>query len=142
MDVSIREALTSDAERIAQLCVQLGYEVPQTHVLHFLEHRAASGAVFVAVVARVGVVGWTSVAHRDTMISNLRADVEGLVVEDEYRGNGIGELLIASAESWARQRGCRTVRVLSNTVRERAHRFYLRLGYRQLKTEIVFDKAL
>ena len=58
-----------------------------------------------------------------------RADLEGLVVEDEYRANGIGEMLLDAAQAWASRRGCTALRLLSNVTRERAHRFYRRLGY-------------
>jgi GNAT superfamily N-acetyltransferase len=142
MQASIREALAGDAPRIAQLCVQLGYDVPLPHVERFVQAIDSSRALFVAVVPRVGVVGWVGVCERMTLTSSARADIEGLVVEDEYRSLGIGAQLTQAAETWARQRGCRTMRVFSNAVRERAHRFYVRLGYELLKTELVFTKAL
>jgi GNAT superfamily N-acetyltransferase len=82
------------------------------------------------------------VAERGTLLSSRRAEIEGLVVEDEYRGNRIGEMLVDVAENWARRRGCTTLRLLSNIVRERAHEFYGRLGYDVLKTEYVFQKTL
>jgi GNAT superfamily N-acetyltransferase len=98
--------------------------------------------LFVAVVPRVGVVGWVAVSERRALLSSRRADIEGLVVEDEYRGNRIGEMLVDAAEAWARRRGCTALRLLSNVVRERAHEFYRRLGYDVLKTEYVFQKSL
>jgi GNAT superfamily N-acetyltransferase len=142
LGTSVREALASDAQRIASLALQLGYEVPVAHVERYLSALPEYRAVFVAVVPRAGVVGWIGVTHRDTLISSGRADVEGLVVEDEFRSNGIGEMLLESAEAWARRRNCTTLRVLSNTVRERAHEFYRRQGYDVLKTEYVFRKSL
>lgn len=142
LGTSVREALTGDAQRIASLALQLGYEVPAAHVERHLSRPQDDRGVFVAIVPRVGVVGWIGVAERRTLLSSGRADIEGLVVEDEYRGNGIGALLVEAAESWARRRGCTTVRLLSNVVRERAHEFYRRLGYDVLKTEYVFQKPL
>ncbi|MFN2450042.1 MAG: GNAT family N-acetyltransferase [Candidatus Baltobacteraceae bacterium] len=142
MQPSVREALAGDAQRIAQLCGQLGYNVPLEHVEHVLALPRPDSALYVAVVPRAGVVGWISVSVRLSLLSGARAEIEGLVVEDEYRGSGTGTLLAAAAESWARRRGCTQVRVASNAVRERAHRFYLRNGYRALKTQTVFGKDL
>lgn len=142
LGTSVREALPADAQRIASLCIQLGYEVPRAHVEHFLRTLDEEKALFVAVVPRAGVVGWVSVAESQTLLSSARAEIHGLVVEDEYRGNGIGHALVAAAEAWARRRGCTTLRLLSNTIRERAHEFYRRLGYDVLKTEYVFQKSL
>jgi len=142
LGTSVRPALLTDATRIVALCAQLGYGVPLAHVQHELRTMRNDRTVLVAVVPRVGVVGWVGVCERHTLTSNRRADIEGLVVEDEYRGNGIGEMLLTSAQTWAKARGCRQVRLLSNVVRKRAHGFYLRFGYEVLKTEYVFEKNL
>jgi GNAT superfamily N-acetyltransferase len=138
----VREALEGDSQRISALALQLGYEVPPAHVEQQLRRDDPDRVIMVAVVPRVGVVGWVSVTERHSLLSSCRADIEGLVVEDEYRGNGIGEMLVGAAEAWARRRGCTTLRLLSNVVRERAHEFYRRLGYDVLKTEYVFQKSL
>lgn len=142
LGTSVREALLSDAPRITALAGQLGYEVPVSHVERQLRELGDRRAVFVAVVPRAGVVGWVGVCLHETLTTVARADIEGLVVEDEYRGNGIGALLVDSAESWAKRRECDKLRLLTNVIRERAHEFYRRLGYEVLKTEYVFQKNL
>ncbi len=140
--VSIRDAMPADAERIVALASQLGYETPLAHVEAVIHATSEDRAILVAVVPRAGVVGWTFVAREDTLIASRRAEIHGLIVEDEFRGHRIGELLVEAAEEWARKQGCATLRLLSNTVRERAHSFYTRLGYDVLKTEYVFQKHL
>ncbi|HET6894039.1 MAG TPA: GNAT family N-acetyltransferase [Candidatus Baltobacteraceae bacterium] len=142
LGTAVREALQSDAARIAALAGQLGYEVPVAHVERQIGRINDERTVFVAVVPRAGVVGWIGVALREAVIDSARADIEGLVVEDEYRGNGIGQLLVEAAETWARRRGCTSMRLVSNVVRERAHEFYERLGYDVLKTQHAFKKTL
>jgi GNAT superfamily N-acetyltransferase len=139
---SVREALLTDAPRIAALSVQLGYDVPISHIEHHLRTLPEHQTVFVAVVPRVGVVGWVGIAESHTLTSHGRAEIEGLVVEDEYRGHRVGEMLVRAAENWARRRGCTTLRLLTNVVRERAHGFYRRLGYDVLKTQHLFQKSL
>jgi GNAT superfamily N-acetyltransferase len=140
--VSIRDALPADAERIVALALQLGYETPLAHVEAIVHASSENRAILVAVVPRAGVVGWTFVAHEDTLTANRRAEIHGLIVEDEFRGHRIGEMLVGAAEEWARKQGCGSLRLLSNVVRERAHTFYSRLGYDVLKTEYVFQKTL
>lgn len=142
LGTAVREALPADAQRIASLCVQLGYTVPLTHVEEFMRSLTPAQALLVAVVPGAGVVGWVSVAQANTLTSSARAEIQGLVVEDEYRCNGIGRALVEAAEAWARRRGCTTLRLLSNVVRERAHEFYRSVGYDVLKTEHVFQKSL
>jgi GNAT superfamily N-acetyltransferase len=142
LGTSVRQALATDVQRITVLAGQLGYDVPVSHVERQLERMNDERTVLVAIVPRVGVVGWIGVALREAITDSGRADIEGLVVEDEYRGNGIGQLLVQSAEEWARRRGCTSMRLLSNVVRERAHEFYKRLGYDVLKTQHAFRKFL
>ncbi len=140
--VSIRDAMPADAERIVALALQLGYETPLAHVEAIVHSPSDDRAILVAVVPRAGVVGWTVVARVNTLIAIRRAEIHGLIVEDEFRSHRIGEMLVAAAEEWARKQGCATLRLLSNVVRERAHTFYSRLGYDVLKTEYVFQKTL
>ncbi len=139
---SIREAIDSDAPRIAALAVQLGYEVPLAHVKRQLGRRGAGYEVFVAVVPRVGVVGWAAVALHESLLSSKYAELEGLIVEDEYRGNGIGRALLARVERFAHEAGAPMLRVHSNVVRERAHAFYEREGYRSPKSQQIFEKHI
>lgn len=142
LGTSVRQALATDSRRIAMLAGQLGYEVPIEHVERQLRRMNDERTIFVAVVPRAGVVGWIAVALREAIADSDRADIEGLVVEDEYRGNGIGRLLVDAAEEWARRRNCTSMRLVSNVVRERAHDFYRRLGYDVLKTQHAFKKSL
>lgn len=142
LGTSVREALLADAQRITSLAGQLGYEVPLAHVERQLRRVNDDRAILVAVVPRVGVVGWIGVTLHEGITDSGRADIEGLVVEDEYRGNGIGRLLVQAAEEWARRRNCTSMRLVSNVVRERAHEFYRRLGYDVLKTQHAFKKSL
>jgi GNAT superfamily N-acetyltransferase len=138
----VREALSSDAPRIAALAAQLGYDVPEVHVERQIARMNNERVVFVAVVPRAGVIGWIGVALHESITDSGRADIEGLVVEDEYRGNGAGALLVKAAENWARERNCTSMRLVSNVVRERAHGLYKRLGYDVLKTQYAFRKLL
>jgi GNAT superfamily N-acetyltransferase len=76
------------------------------------------------------------------LVADLYAEVGGLVVDENHRGRGIGRILMQHAEQWARGRGCETVCVRSNVVRERAHVFYQGIGYDNIKTQRMFLKVL
>jgi GNAT superfamily N-acetyltransferase len=71
-----------------------------------------------------------------------RVDVAGLVVSKAHRGRGIGRALMAHAEKWAIERGCRIVHLRTNLKRAGAHAFYERLGYEHFKTQKAFRKIL
>ena len=66
----------------------------------------------------------------------------GLVVRADMRGRRIGQQLCHAVEQWALTNEIHTVRVRSQVKRADAHRFYLRVGYTQVKTSAVFEKDL
>src|SRR5262245_58006904 len=86
--------------------------------------------------------GWIQVSFSRIFESPATAEIAGLVVDEDRRGAGIGPQLVSAAEDWARGRGCAAIRVRSNVVRERAHRFYEREGYGRIKVQQVFEKPL
>lgn len=139
----IRIASTADAEQIAQLCGQLGYPATSSETEERL--RAVSrSSEHVVYVAEVGgrLVGWIHVYARPSLTTEYSAEVAGLVVDEQYRSGGVGQALLAEAERWAKDKGCRSVRLRSNVTRERAHAFYERLGYETVKTSRSFCKFL
>ena len=63
-------------------------------------------------------------------------------VANDFRGQGVGRVLVERAEGWAKARGLKSVYVRSNIVRKDAHAFYQKLGYKIIKTQSAFRKAL
>ena len=70
------------------------------------------------------------------------AEIGALAVDGKWRSQGIGRALLQAAEEWAKQRGCCTLQVRTNIVRQRAHEFYFRNGFRQVKTSLTLVKQL
>jgi GNAT superfamily N-acetyltransferase len=143
--IRVRNAKSSDAKQIARLCGELGYPATPAQVTARLRRLtpAARHAVFVAESADgAGVVGWVHVSVSYLLESDLRAEVNGLIVGEGQRSAGAGAKLLEAAEGWARKRGCRGMNVRSNVIRERAHKFYEREGYEHYKTQKAFRKAL
>lgn len=63
-------------------------------------------------------------------VGMTRAQIEGVRVAAPHRGSGLGEALIRHLVGLARAEGAGVVQLTSNAARERAHRFYERLGFR------------
>ncbi|MCM3629582.1 GNAT family N-acetyltransferase [Paenibacillus glycanilyticus] len=55
--------------------------------------------------------------------------VENVVVSPDYRGQGIGKMLMQKLEQFAEERGCSYIIFVSSGYREKAHQFYRALGY-------------
>ncbi len=144
--IKIRKARRSDAERIALLCGELGYPATATQVATRLRQLTpvSKHAVFVAETGDVdsGLIGWVHVSVSHLLESDIRAEVNGLIVAEGQRSAGAGAKLLEAAEEWARRCGCRGMNVRSNVIRQRAHGFYQRQGYEHYKTQKAFRKAL
>ncbi len=142
-ELKVRRGRTEDAARIAELTGQLGYPASVAQVRARLRRikPASEHAVFVAEHADL-VVGWVHVSKQPLLEVEIRAEVNGLVVDEQARGRGTGAILLAHAENWARQHGCKGMSVRSNIIRERAHKFYDRNGYEHYKTQKSFRKPL
>ena len=142
MQSSIREALAADAERIAQLCLQLGYQVPRNHVDHMLHVSRSHAQIFVAVVARVGVVGFARAVVNEMLLGEPAVEIEAMLVDSEYRGEGIGTALLHAIEQWSGHRGVYGLRLSVDVSDDRAHEFFLRNGYELLRNKLVLSKPL
>jgi GNAT superfamily N-acetyltransferase len=142
--LKIRTAKSSDAAGIADLSGQLGYPATPAEIAQRLRKikPASHHAVLVAESSERKIIGWLHVSVSPLIEAELRAEVNGLVVDDEVRSRRTGALLLRAAEQWARSRGCKNMSVRSNILRERAHQFYLRHGYEHYKTQKAFRKPL
>ncbi len=59
----------------------------------------------------------------------LRGQIEGVRIDAEARGRGIGQALVKAAIDRAREAGAGLVQLTTDTTRKEAHVFYERLGF-------------
>jgi GNAT superfamily N-acetyltransferase len=143
MSVRVRLATAADAEQITQLSGQLGYPATTAETLRRLVEIGSNGEHAVLVAESGGILlGWIHVVVSHSLLTERRAEIAGLVVDEQHRSRGIGQVLMEDAEEWARKQGCDSVRLHSNVLRPRAHTFYERLGYHVTKLQKAFRKEL
>jgi GNAT superfamily N-acetyltransferase len=148
---TIRLARPADRDDLARLSTQLGYPMSAEEAEARLKEISpgdpqapSPGANQSVLVAELDgrVIGWIQVEVSRVFESLRQGEICGLVVDEAVRGAGIGRRLVEEAERWAAGRGCRVLRVRSNVVRERAHAFYRRAGFVEIKTQRVLEKTL
>jgi len=143
-DILLRRADRHDVGAIAQLSKELGYSVS----LRDMSDRFArlmmrsDHAIFVVTESEDAVIGWIHICIAERLESPAFAELGGLVVTEQRRGQGIGSRLVAAAEHWAQQSGLGRLRIRSNVSRDDAHAFFRRLGYEHVKTQAIFQKQL
>lgn len=142
-ELNIREADINDKESLAILCNQLGYEAKTEDIpfrlgqINELNHQI----IYVAEIDRY-VVGWIHVYLCPLLISGLQAQLGGMVVDEKFRGQGIGKKLLIQAENWARSKNCQSMSLFTNINRSKTHQFYAQMDYQTIKTEYVLRKEL
>ena len=142
--VKVRMANASDAEQLVSLCEQLGYPSSLAEIKARLASIDASveNVLFVAQDDYGDLTGFVGLCARPLIVSDLTAEITGIVVDRKARGNGVGKRLLEEAEKWGRDRGAVMISLRSNVIREEAHKFYLHLGFEISKTSLTFRKKL
>ena len=142
--ITIRPARPTDILALTPLCAQLGYPSTADEVRARLNTIASTPqhALWVAETNDKTLAGFLNAFVMHTIDSNSRVEIAALVVDDAHRSQGVGPQLIAQAESWARENNCRAIGLRSNVIRDRAHKFYERVGYVHYKTQKAFRKSL
>jgi GNAT superfamily N-acetyltransferase len=141
--LGVRPAESDDVAALTDLSTQLGYPAVESDIRRrFEELRAdADSAVFVAEVDG-RVVGWIQLSTSRMLEAEARAEVRGLVVDAGHRSAGVGARLLERADEWAVAKGLSKVRVPCNVIRGRAHAFYEREGFREVKVQRIFERTV
>lgn len=142
-DIVIRDADISDAKSLTSLAGQLGYKCSEDEVKGRLSiYQAANQKKLLVACCHAGVVGWMSLGVENPFYMAPYVRISGLVVEEGFRGKGIGKRLIGEAQSWARRWGIGVIRLNANVIRQAAHRFYKANGFENVKGQYVFEKKI
>lgn len=143
MEVSIRQMTTDDVSAVNKLSAQLGYPLPEEQTLQNIKTVLASKEhdAFVAVLDN-NVAGWIGLAQ-SVMIEMLpHCEINGLVIDENFRGKGIGKLLVEKAKQWAKEKGNDRIILRCNVKRTETHLFYQHLGFRATKLQTNFEIKL
>ena len=141
--MKVRPISGDDIGAATMLLGQLGYAMPRAEAARRLEIVLRDGCHRVWVCEQDGrVAGLLHAFFRPALEKPPEVIVEALVVEASQRSKGIGERLMAEAESWARSYGSKSVSLYSGSARKDAHRFYARIGYARAATSELMRKQL
>jgi GNAT superfamily N-acetyltransferase len=120
---------------------ELGYQIDVDDVRRRLTALPTAHVVFAA-THRNRVVGWLHAFHSHSLLVGDRVEIAGVAVATDWQSQGVGTALITRVERWSIARGVRAIYLRSGSERRAAHQFYRRRGYKQVKTQQAFTKAL
>jgi GNAT superfamily N-acetyltransferase len=140
MQIITRQIKIEDTPEVNQLAAQLGYplSLDQTKKNIALVIASENDDAFVAVHENK-IVGWIGVSKAILVEMISYCEINGLVVDENYRGKGIGKLLIEEARQWGKEKGNNKMRLRCNVIRIETHKFYHHLGFSETKKQTVFE---
>ena len=129
----VRIAKTSDVPDLLPLMDQLGYPASQEELesryKRFIKNDNYGVAVAVSEEKLIGFVAWS--VSSLFVLDKVRFHIESLVVNEKYRGCGIGKKLMLFVEDIARDFSPAIIDLTSGLRRAKdgSHEFYKTLGY-------------
>jgi GNAT superfamily N-acetyltransferase len=143
MDLQIREMRIEDAISIARLSGQFGYQSSEEETKEriLMLKKFPDNCGFVA-IADNEIVGWIHVMLSTRIESQPFYEISGLVVDESYRGQGIGKKLVGEVKSWCNGKDIRKLRVRCNITRIRSYEFYVKSGFDETKVSKIFEMDL
>ena len=143
MEFLTRRAQITDSKFITELLDQLGYATTDERIQERLAKilNNAENCVF-AVTHIEQMIGWVHGFYTLRIESDPFVEIGGLVVDKNFRGRGIGKMLVEKVIDWAQSKQITTIRVRTNTIRRETHQFYSRIGFKEKKEQKIFDILL
>jgi N-acetylglutamate synthase-like GNAT family acetyltransferase len=128
----IRNARPDDAERIAELYKQL-VSNPEVMVqpgrISAISGDPNTGLFVCELSGEVQGTALVSLCADVMFGSQPFAVIENVVVDEDVRGQGLGEALLRHIEAFCLASNCSKMMLLSSIQREDAHRFFERAGF-------------
>ena len=140
MEVFTRQIIPGDAAEVSALSRQLGYPLTVEQMLQNINAILATGDhdAYVAVHDKK-LIGWIGVYYSVQLESPPYCEINGLVIDEHFRGKGIGKMLIERIRQWTKERGTNRLRLHCNVIRKETHLFYQHLGFKEMKEQKVFE---
>ena len=139
--VNIIRINATDYKEVNLLNQELGHSYPIEKVRVRIEH-IIENTNDIILVAEKGdeVIGYIHGSPYELLYSDSLLNVLGFVVKEKFRNIGIGNMLLANLEAWAKENNYCGIRLVSGIERLNAHRFYLNHGYTNRKDQKNFIK--
>ncbi len=141
MEIKQLTAATEDAARdLSRLASELHTD-ERTMSLEQLQTIVDDKNIVLMVAIDEGKIIGMGANYTIRKIASTKCYMEDLIVDDSYRGKGIGGQLIQKLIDSARAEGARSLEFMTATHRTDAHRFYEKLGFTN-KDRFVYKMTL
>ncbi len=141
MEIQYRAYSDGDLSSLQELMLELGYSLNIDELKTNIHVVLQRGGNILVTEKDNQILGCVCVILDARLAEGVYAEIVSLVVSEKARGQGVGTALVLEAESWASTR-VNKIRVRANSTREKAHNFYMGLGYENMKAQKIFIKKV
>lgn len=122
----IKENLTFDLNQVRQLVSQLD---PGANVNEQSLYQAALTGYVSQIKKGQKLIGMGWIYPRQTILRR-QAVIEDMIVDEKYRGQGLGKKIILDLIKWAKKQGIEVVELTTNPKRIAANHLYQKVGFK------------
>lgn len=150
MDVTIREAKEPDLQLVRKYTVETGWTVLSEserkqldkekwtkQILEVFDRlsRRETDRIFVAEDESHAFLGYLWIGEGGNMMTGLKHGyVYDIFVKEEFRGKGIGRILVEKSESYCRERGYSRILLMVSVSNQAAISLYGKMGFKAEQT--------
>lgn len=138
--LQIRTATDKDEEIIYNMICDLENKILNRESFNFVFHHNLAQQHICYLIADFDQepVGMGS-CHVQPLLHHvcMVAEIQEMFVKEKYRSKEIGKALVEALVSFAKSKSALQIEVTSNNVRENAHRFYQKEGFKKSHVKLV-----
>lgn len=135
-----RKAQQKDHEKLIRLIDQLGYQIDANRLKANLKFYGSKAIVLEEGGQVIGCLAYQILPVFHSSEKHMR--IISLVIEERYRGQGMGKKLMKEAEKIGRKNGCSVIELTSAYHRIDTHKFYIKQGYELGGEKLYFRKEV
>lgn len=128
----VRDANINDTLQLCQLLIQLNYDMDSDTMRERIEAFQKDRHHLLVIEKNQQIIAAIAFAcYEQLRLPGCCCHIDALIIDQEYRGQGLGKKLVASAETYAQQYGAETIELKSanHRIKTGTHAFYIGLGY-------------
>lgn len=140
-NLTIRTGTLDDVPRVVEMLADdfLGEQrerfedpLPESYIKAFREIEEDPNNELIIAESEDGIVGTFQLTYTPSLSfqGSKRCTVESVRVDAKLRGQGIGREMMSWAIDRAKEKGCVSIQLTTNSERKDAHRFYAKLGFK------------
>ena len=136
----IRAATEKDEDIVYAMICDLENKVLSRESFNFVfNHNLVQQNICYLIAELDGIPVGMGSCHVQPLLhhAGMVAEVQEMFVKEEYRSKEIGKTLVNALVGFAKSKSASQIEVTSNNVRENAHRFYQKEGFKKSHVKLV-----